>query len=258
MKKIVKLLGVILIAVMSFNVYAANYELRELIPEKKETTIVTNHFSYRSFSYNGEGYVTFKSIKNITNDTLPISISIGLFDKNKKNIGTINYCSEENKLNGKEEKTFSIPVTKDYLGDDYSILDIAYISVLEDNITCKTEGKDYYIGQSVEEIGEAKNTTLDRDAELFLIVIGIVGGVIVLVFISKLFSGSYENMDGDDVRIGFKKYNRKLRDDRERELRLHPPKPPEKIKTKTDQVLAQEEAAKTEDKTGTDLHNFYK
>ena len=87
---------------------------------------------------------------------------------------------------------------------------------------------------------------------------GVVGGVIVLLFISKLFAGSYENMDGDDVRIGFKKYNRKLRDDRERELRLHPPKPPEKIKTKTDQVLQQEEAAKTEDKTGTDLHNFYK
>lgn len=258
MKKIISIL-ILLLFILSKNVYAANYELKELIPEKIETTIVTNNFSYRKFSYNGEGYINFKSIKNLREEELPISISIGLFDKDKKNIGTINYCSKENLLAAKEEKGFSIPITKEYLGDGFKIKEIKYIAVLDDNITCKTEGKDYYIGQTVERIGEAKNTTFDSHETLFFTVIGIVGGVLLLLFLySFMFTNSYENMDGEDVRIGYKKYNKELEDDRERELRMHPPKPKPKEKIKSDEVLEQEKKAQEEDKTGTDLHNLYK
>lgn len=258
MKKIISIL-ILLLFILSKNVYAANYELKELIPTKIETTIVTNNFSYRKFSYNGEGYINFKSIKNLRNEELAISISIGLFDKNKKNIGTINYCSDDNRLAGKEERGFSIAITKDYLGDGKNVKDIKYIAVLDDNITCKREGRDYYIGQTVDQIGEQKNTTFDSQETLFFTVIAIVGGVVLFLFLySFMFTNAYENMDGDDVRIGYKKYNKELADDRARELRLHPPKPKPKEKIKSDEVLQQEQLAKEEDKTGTDLHNLYK
>ena len=235
MKKIGKLLGIILLLLCSLNVNAANYELKELIPKKIETTIVTKHFSYRSFYYDGEGYINFKSIKNISDEELPISITIALFGKDKKNVGTIFYCSSENKLVAKEEKSFSIPVSKAYLEKGKNVKDIQYISVLDENINCRTEGSDYYIGQTVEEIGQAKNTSIGRNAKIFFIVIGVVGGLILLLFIlDYMFTSAYENMDGDDVRIGYRKYNRQLKDERERQLRLHPPKPKEVKKTKTD------------------------
>ncbi len=258
MKKIVKLISVLLLVVLSTNVYAANYELKELIPTGIETTIVTNNFSYRTFSYDGEGYIKFKSIKNLKEEELPLSFSIAFFDEKKKNIGTMNYCNKDNKFAGKEEKPISISITQEYLASG-SVKDIKYIAMLDDNITCKTEGKDYYLGQTVEEIGYAKNNTLDRDSTLFLKVIGVVGGVVLLIFIYNfMFTNSYENMDGDDVRTGYRKYNKKLAAEREEELKRNPPKPKEKVKTKTDEVLHQEEAAKNEDKDGTDLHNFYK
>ena len=90
MKKIIKLLLIICVISIFNNVKAANYELKELIPINTETTIVTNHFSYQSFSYKSKdvdgnnkssNYIIFKNIKNISDDDLPISISIALFDK---------------------------------------------------------------------------------------------------------------------------------------------------------------------------------
>ena len=51
MKKIIKLLLIICVISIFNNVKAANYELKELIPINTETAIVTNHFSYQSFSY---------------------------------------------------------------------------------------------------------------------------------------------------------------------------------------------------------------
>ena len=258
MKKIGIIIGILIITIFCQNVFAANYELRELIPAKTETTIVTNNFSYRSFYYSGDGYINFKSIKNLTNHELPISISIGLFDKDKKNIGTIFYCKEE-KLNGKEEKSFYIPVTSDYLEKEKNVKDIHYISILDDNKTCKTEGSDYYYGQTVEQIGQAKNTTFSDPIRLFFkIVIGL-GLVLVGLFLYKfLFTSAYENVDGNDVRTGYKNYNEELQAEREKKLKLHPPKPKPIKRIKTKKVLKQEKEAKEEDKTGTDLHNLYK
>ena len=63
-------------------------------------------------------------------------------------------------------------------------------------------------------------------------------------------------MDGNDVRQGYKQYNKELKDEREREARIHPPAPKEVVREKTDEVLDQEESAKNEQQT--DLHNLYK
>ena len=49
-----------------------------------------------------------------------------------------------------------------------------------------------------------------------------------------------------------------LKEDREYEERVHPKPVKEKKKTKTDEVLKQEEKAKNEDKDHTELHDFYR
>jgi len=256
MKKIVKILVILLLLVVTKNVYAANYKIKELIPLKIKTTVVTKNFSYRKFQYN-EGKIEFEGIKNLTDKDIPITISIGLFNKDKKNIGTINYCDYT--IKSKEEATYEIDVTKDYLGKDYSISDIKYISVLGDNINCRTTGSDEYIGQTVEEIGYAKNSTIDSDTSLTIKILSIVGGVIFLIFIyNLLFTRTYENVDGSDVRQGYRRVNEDLKKEREEELRRNPPKPKEVKKVKTDEVLKQEEEASKEDKSATDLHNLYK
>lgn len=256
MKKVLKVLIIVMTLFITKNVYAANYEIRELIPTDIKTTIVTNNFSYREFSYS-DGTIYFTSIKNLSDEKKKVSISIGLFNKNKKNIGTINYCGNE--LDSKAEGKFQIEVTNKYLGKDYELKDIKYISVLGDNIKCRTSGHDEFIGQTVEEIGITKNTTTDDKTDLLIKILAIVFGALLLLFIYRLlFTRAYQNFDGNDLRQGYKKYNKELQEQREYEARVNPPAPKEVKKIKTDEVLMQEEKAANEDKTGTDLHNLYK
>ena len=87
----------------------------------------------------------------------------------------------------------------------------------------------------------------------------IVGVVLLLLFLYNfMFTNAYQNMDGSDVRAGYRKYNKELKKERERELKKHPPVEPEPVKVKSDKVIEQEKQAQNEDKSGTDLHNLYK
>lgn len=256
MKKIVKILILIMTVVLMKDVYAANYELKELIPVEIETSIHTNNFSYKKFSYKDEK-IAFQGIKNLTDETRPISITIALFDKDKKNMGTINYCGA--KLNQNEEVNYTINVTKDYLGEGRKTSEIKYIAVISDNIRCRISGHDEYLGQTLKQMGIGKNTTLDSQTMFLIKILSVIGGVLLALFLYQfLFTKRYENFDGDDVRQGYAKVNEELRNEREEELRKNPPKPKEKKKIKSDEVLAQEEKASKEDKSGTDLHNLYK
>lgn len=278
MKKIIKLLLIICVISIFNNVKAANYELKELIPINTETTIVTNHFSYQSFSYKSKdidgnnkssNYIIFKNIKNISDDDLPISISIALFDKEKKNIGTINYCTaiKENerdniqKIKSKESMPFIIEITDEYLGKNKKASDIKYISVLSENINCRHKtGKDEYIGQTVEEIGIGKNTQIGTEAESLIKILTVCILILVILFIYKfLFTSAYQNMDGSDVRQEYAYINKRLKNAREKELRENPPTEPPKKDNKSDKIR-QEEAIEgnKEHKEKTDLHNMYK
>ena len=258
MKKVfIKIFVILLLFMGVYNVGAANYELNELIPIKIKTSITTDIFSYRSFSYE-DGVIYFDTVKNLSNEERPFTISIGLFNKKERNIGTINYCSSE-KLASKEERSYQINVTNDYLGDEYSNKDIAYIVVFSDNKNCTTDNKDMFLGETLKEVLVGKNNTLDSKTEFLLQILTVIGVILVLLFLYKfLFTNAFQNMDGDDIRTGYKKYNKELQLKREYEARVNPPKPKEKVKTKTDKVLYQEEQAKNEDKSGTDLHNMYK
>ena len=259
MKKALKIL-IITIVLITSKANAANYNLKELIPVNTETTIVTNNFSYKNFYYNVANHsIDFSRIKNLTDKELPISISIGLFGNNKKNLSIINYCSKEEILKSKEEKDLKIKVTSEDLPDDITLEDVKYIAVLGDNINCRTTGNGEFTGQKVEEIGKIKNTTLDKQTELFLQIFTVIGIFLIILFLYKfLFTTAYQNTDGNSIRRGYKKYNKKIKKEREEELRKNPPPVKEVKKIKTDEILEQEEQAKNEDKSGTDLHNLYK
>lgn len=271
MKKIIIILILSIMTFLTTNVKAANYQIRELIPVNTETTIVTNNFSYKSFYYSNQGNdknaIIFKSIKNLSDKEKPISISVGLFDKDRKNIGTVNYCSSKTDkseatkatLAGKTEASYSIEVSRKYLGKNKSLNDIKYISVLSDNINCRTSGSKDYLNQTIEEIGIPKNTTLDSKTELLIKIVGVLAIVIIAIFLyNYLFTNTYQNFNGDDVRTGFKHLNKELKDKREYEERVNPKPKPEKKQEKTAKVLQQEQDAKKESENGTDLHNFYK
>ena len=254
--KRIKIIIILALLFLTTPVHAANYEMKELIPVKTTTTIVTNKLSYKNFYYDNKKIV-FDRIKNLTNESTPITISIGLFNSKKKNIGVINHCDYT--IKPKEEINYEIDVTKDYLGKDYKLEDIKYIAILSDNKDCRTSGHDEFIGQTIKEMGQYKNRELDSNSKLFINIMTVIGGVLLLLFIYKfLFTRSFQNFDGEDVRQGYERVNEDLKKEREEELRKNPPQPKEIKSDKSIEVLEQEKEAANEDKSSTDLHNLYK
>lgn len=253
MKRIIKI-GLILLVCLSVKiVYAENYKIKELIPRGVDTTIHTDNFSYKGIYFNNEG-IHFNGIKNLTDDKLPISISVGLFDKNGKNVGTINYCDYY--LDGKNEMSYLIKFDSKYLGKNKKIEDIKYMAVLGDNIKCRTSGSLDYIGQSVDKLGIIHRDKFDSQTNiLFIILTSLVGvGIIILIY-RLIFTKSYRNMNGDEVRRAFDDINKELKQKRENEKEEVIE---EKKSTKPSEILEQEEKTKNEDKSDTDLHNLYK
>ena len=74
-----------------------------------------------------------------------------------------------------------------------------------------------------------------------------------------VFTNAYQNMDGTDTRQEYAYINKKLRKEREHELKVNPPKPKEVKKNKTDEQKEQEiienEKAKNQD---ADIFDMYK
>lgn len=258
MKKTIFLLLLFMATLMPIK--AANYEIRELIPKDSATTIVTNNFSYKSFSYNSNAeQIEFKSIKNLTDEDLPISISIGLFDENNKNIGIINLCSTTEIIRSKEERPFIIKVL-DYLAEEKTAKDIKYIAIIDDNINCRTQGGLDYVGKEIDDIGIIKKSIIDGNTKFAFTVFTIIIIILLIIFIYRfLFTNAYRNFDGEDVRKEYAYINKKLKKEREKAEKNAPPTSP-KIKTdKTDLVREQEiKEGAQENKEKTELHNLYK
>ena len=170
MKKII--LGIILLVTFltTIPVKAANYSIRELIPVNIETTVVGDKFSYQGLYYNAnkegadkakKNYIIFKQITNISDEAKPLSMSIGLFGEDRKNIGTIHIC--DGILQVKESKPYEIQITEEYLGkknkkgEKYRLTDIKYIAIIDQNLTCRSKtGYDEYDGKTVDEITKRK------------------------------------------------------------------------------------------------------
>ena len=277
MKRIIMFITILVITLVSQNVYAANYNIKELIPVNAHTTIGTNNFRYIDFYYNDNemeadglknNFIIFSKIKNVSDEKKAVTVSIGLFDKDKKNIGTINYCSSKDKtsvvagteLNPDEEKYYVIEVNKKYLADKKTVKDIKYISILSDNPNCTTGSSLGFVGQTVDEIGQIKNTGLSDDAELFIKILTGIGIVAIIIFVYNfMFSTRYKNFNGEDVRQEYSYINKELEAKRKYD-EIHNPTPPKEVKeVKTQEVKAQEERENSNaNKESSDLHKFYK
>ena len=163
-------------------------------------------------------------------------------------------------LKPNESTPYQIDITKDYLGDEYNLKDIKYIAVISDNKNCLTKNKDIYLGQKIDEIGQAKNNTLSKSTELLIKMLTIIGGVLLVIFVYNfMFSSKYRNMDGEDVRQEYSYINKELENKRKYDA-IHNPKPKKvKKETKTKEVKYQEETENNNtNKESSDLHNFYK
>lgn len=258
MKKV--LFIIVLFLGMIMPVKAADYSMRELIPERTKTTIHGENFLYKDISYH-EGILSFGLVKNNSKETKNLSISVGFFDKDKKNIGTINYCSKESQLNTKEEKTgFVIDVTGANLATGKSYKNIKYIAVLGENTTCRTDGSQDFVGETVEQIGMAKNTTISDSTMMLVRILEVVAAIIMILFLYRfLFTSAYRNVDGEDVRQEYVYINKQLKKEREKELKVNPPKPKEIKPNKSKEVMEQEKIQNEKDLLDdSDLHNFYK
>ncbi len=274
MKKIISLL-LILITLFTIEVNAANYQIKELIPLDTSTTIVTDNFSYKDFYYNDNkleaealknNFIIFKGIKNISNKDLPVSISIGLFDQNKLNIGTINYCSTSDKtsivagtiLKKDEEKEYVIEVNERFLADQKTVQDIKYIAILNDNIHCRSTGSLEFVGKKVEDIKLSKKSLLDDNhTQLVIQLFTVLTIILIIIFLYRfLFTNSFNNFNGEDYRRAFEKRNKQLAKEREK---LPKDEPKKILSGKSDFIKEQEvEESKKVNQESTDLHNMYK
>ena len=255
MKKILKLILIFILFLSIKNIYAANYTIKELIPESIQTTIRGDIFLYKNLKYSN-GFIEFDKIENQSSEEHAITINIGLFDKDEKNIGVILYCDEI--LQSKESvENYSIEVKSKYLAEDKTFKDIKYIAILDENPNCRQEGFRDYIGLKVDEIGKVPNDTVNDDAIRLIQILVVVGIVLLVLFLYRfLFTTAFQNMDGEDVRKDYKNLNKQLAREREEKILKEKPTEPPRKTDKSDEVLKQEK--EEQEKKPTDLQDFYK
>ena len=217
MKRLIKVLIIVIISIITIPVYAENYKVKELIPLNTKTTIKTDNFTYIEL-YTDQNKVYFNGVLNRTQDERLISVSIGLFDKNKKNIGTINDCKTYLlKLKPKEQMSHAVDITSEFMQKGKTNKDVKYIAILGDNINCRQTGSLDYIGKTIEEIGKSSKSIFTDDVVLTLKIVGGVIGILLLLFLYKfLFTKQFINIDGEDVRRAYKTTNKKKNNNEEK------------------------------------------
>lgn len=225
-----KYLKYVLIFIVSFcfynNVFAKEVGFKELIELDEKVTIKGENFTYSDFYYNDvkEGekylkskYIVFDNVTNNTKKTVPVSINIALFDKDKKNIGILSYCSTEDKIsamNGKklkkgESSYFVVEVAKRHLLDDKTINDIKYFAVLSENMECKFGTSFVGVGKELEEIpddiGEpVLNIQMEKSLKIFLFL------VIVIIVTKLIFDTFRRKRTNARIKKQYDKYNNRM------------------------------------------------
>ena len=263
MKRIVKIMNILLVFVFvlsSKSVYADSYKMMELIPKDKKVTIRGDQLLYKDIEIK-EGNIVIGQIKNITDEKKSITISIGLFGSDRRNITIVNYCSTEDALetNGVTEN-YQIPIDEDKFDKDKTLGDVKYYAIIGENKSCRLGGAKEYVGEKISRINRLGNNALPSSVTMLLnIVKYFIIGFVILFLYKFLFTGAYRNVDGEDMRADFAYINKQKEIGRERERKLHPKKPKTIKQTKSDKVLAQEKKESAhENKDDSNLHNFYK
>lgn len=260
MKKLIQIFIILIIVISSKAVYADSYKMMELIPKDKKVTIRGDQLLYKDVEFK-EGKIVIGQIKNITDEKKSITISIGLFGKDKRNISIINYCSTEDALETNQViENYQIPIDEEKFDKDKTINDIKYYAIISENKSCRLGGAKEYVGEKINRINKLGDNSLPSSVTMLLnIVKYFVIGFIIIFLYKFLFTGSYRNMDGEDMRADFAYINKEKEKERERQRKLNPKKPKTIKQTKSDKVLAQEkEEQEKENKDDSNLHNFYK
>ena len=198
MKRIIRTIIIVFIIGITLPVFAEEKDVKELIPVNTKVTVYTKNLGYKEL-YCNQDQIIFNGIKNMTNKELPISVSIGLFDINGKNIGTINYC--EGNLNAKQEMSYLIEIGKEYLGDNVTTDNIRYISIINDNIDCRRTGSRDYIGQSVDQMRIKHKESFKEEMSTTLKVLIGIGIALILSILYKVFTSRKKtNVDIDEIK----------------------------------------------------------
>lgn len=263
MKKIINILSIIVIVILTFtikDVFADNYKIMELIPHDKKVTIRGDIFLYKNIEFKN-ARINIGQIKNISDEDKKITISLAFFDKDKNNITIINYCSSNEVLAPKGTKdNYEISIDVSKLAENKKIKDIKYYAIISENKSCRLGGEKEYTGRKISEINRLGNSELPTGAKLLLNVIKVVVGLLVVLFLYKLlFTSSYDNMNGDDVRNAFKYINKEKAKERNKKTFINKDIKEDKKPAKSEKILAQEEKENNKEKKGdSDLQNMYK
>lgn len=224
MKKYIKLLFLIIISVFLIDVNAVDYNPYDSIPiTSVNANIKTKTFNYNGVTYNNaldetnSTYFSFAGIYNNTNKKIPVTITIGLFDYEGKNIGTIFYCTKrdyDSKYSGLEVRAnssapFKISAKKKYFVDNRSANEIASYAILSDNKDCEAAGFHKYKGLTLTEIQEGVKPTTEEKPKVngfnlintisgnlaigMLILVAIIG-ILVYIFYCYILNGLYKKM----------------------------------------------------------------
>ena len=227
MKRYLKILLLVVISIFLVDVYAVEYNPYDSIPiTSSNATIKTNHFTYNGVNYNknldetNSTYFSFAGIVNSTNKKVPVTVAIGLFDKDGRNIGTIFYCTKrdyDSKYSGLEIKSnkstpFKISAKKKYFVENRSATEIVSYSILSDNIDCESAGFTKYKGLTLAEIQDGVKPqkeevedqkidfnfnflkTISGNLALGLLIISIIVAIIAYIFYCYVLNALYKKM----------------------------------------------------------------
>lgn len=220
MKRILKILLLVFICAICFNVHAEIYKVKDLIPVDTSATVETELFKYDGMIYNssldakGYAHLTFSGITSKAKSKIPISINVLLYDENKINIGYLTYCTDKDfssdnnrrKIAPNETIGFDIAIVKKYLptemDKDNGPSKVKYIAVMDENEYCTIGGYDKYLGLKHEEIvgGLVKDNTTEDGIMKELIVflrqdgIKVIALTVIISLLLLLIQGIILNM----------------------------------------------------------------
>lgn len=130
-------------------------------------TFETYTYDMHQMYLQGGDLYFYSNIKNNTSSAKYIAVEVLLFDKNDRNIGIFNYCSDNDyetqfsdaKINPNQTVQFTYKLYPKYLADQEknSLGDIASYSIAFDNKYCKIGGYDKYKGKTLDEIVKDNN-----------------------------------------------------------------------------------------------------
>lgn len=262
MKSFKKVFIIIFILFGVINVNAEDYKPLELIPINEEANLCTETFSYDNFLYDASyvqnnssnsHVIRFKNIQNLDTSKHNVSVSIGLFDDDKRNLGVFNVCNDTI-LDHNEGTNLEVVIDNDLLQTDDKVDSIKYFSIMGDNLSCKkTMDFDYY-GRKAEFIEYKDDYVKENVFVKYLIVIII---TVIVTLVSKFIFDITINKDGKLTKkiIGEEQVDKRTSEEIKNQYY-------EKLmkKKENNKKVVNKNTIKdiSQEKDNTDLHNFYK